>query len=117
MAKEEVVLFPAICRLERDRRYPAGPFGSVRNPMGVMEAEHDEAGDALGVMRAATDDFSPPADACPTFRALLGALAEVEVDLFRHVHKENNVLFPRAIRLEDELIRAGQTRGPGRNLL
>ena len=72
MAKEEQVLFPAIVRLERDRRYPAGPFGSVRNPMGVMEAEHDEAGDALGAMRAATDDFSPPADACPTFRALLG---------------------------------------------
>ena len=116
MAKEETVLFPAICRLERDRRYPAGPFGSVRNPMGVMEAEHDEAGDALGAMRAATDDFSPPADACPTFRALMGELAELEVDMFRHVHKENNVLLPRAVRLEDELIRAGRTAGPLRKL-
>jgi regulator of cell morphogenesis and NO signaling len=117
MAKEETVLFPAIVRLERDRRYPAGPFGSLRNPMGVMEAEHDEAGDALGAMRAATDDFSPPADACPTYRALLAALAELEVDMFRHVHKENNVLFPRAVRLEDELIRACGAGGPGRKLL
>ena len=117
MAKEEQALFPAIRRLEQDRRFPAGPFGSIRNPMGVMEAEHAEAGDALGAMRAATDDFTPPADACPTFRALMGALAELEVDMFRHVHKENNVLFPRAIRLEDELIRAGATAGPERNLL
>jgi regulator of cell morphogenesis and NO signaling len=84
--------------------------------MGVMEADHDEAGDALGAMRALTGDFSPPADACPTFRALLEALAELEVDMFRHVHKENNVLFPRAIRLEDELIRAGATAGPAHDL-
>ncbi|HET6573205.1 MAG TPA: iron-sulfur cluster repair di-iron protein [Fimbriiglobus sp.] len=116
MAKEELVLFPAICRLEQDRRYPVGPFGSVRNPMNMMEAEHEEAGNALAVMRAATDDFSPPADACPTFRALLGALAELEGDMFRHVHKENNVLFPRAVRLEDELIRAGASPGSPRDL-
>lgn len=116
MAKEELVLFPAIVRLERDRRYPAGPFGGLRIPIGAMEAEHDEAGDALGAMRAATDDFTPPTDACPTFRALLAALAELEVDMFRHVHTENNVLFPRAVRLEDELTRAGATAGPTRDL-
>ncbi|HET6572311.1 MAG TPA: hemerythrin domain-containing protein [Fimbriiglobus sp.] len=81
-----------------------------------MAAEHGEAGDALAAMRSLTDDFSPPADACPTFRALLGALAELEGDMVRHVHKENNVLFPRAIRLEDELIRAGATAGPPRDL-
>ncbi len=117
MVKEELVLFPAIARMERERRYPAGPFGSVRNPMRVMEADHEGAGDALASMRTLTDDFSPPADACPTFRALLGALAELETDMFRHVHKENNILFPRAIRLEDELIGAGETGEPGRSLL
>jgi regulator of cell morphogenesis and NO signaling len=116
VAKEELVLFPAIRRLEQDRRYPAGPFGSVRNPMNRMETEHEEAGGALAAMRSLTDDFSPPADACPTFRALLGALTELEGDMFRHVHKENNVLFPRALRLEDELIRAGATAGPPRDL-
>ena len=117
MAKEEVVLFPAIRRLERDQSYPAGPFGSIRNPLRVMEAEHDEAGDALGIMRAATNDYTPPADACATFRALLGALADLEADMFRHVHKENNVLFPRAIELEDKLIEADNTTTPERNLL
>lgn len=117
MAKEELVLFPAIRRLERDRRFPAGPFGSIRNPMSVMEAEHGAAGDDLGAMRTLTGDFTPPADACPTFRALLVALADLEMDMHRHVHTENNVLFPRAVRLEDEVIRAGETGGPGRNLL
>jgi regulator of cell morphogenesis and NO signaling len=107
MAKEELILFPAIRRLEQDRRYPAGPFGSVRNPMAAMEADHDDAGSALAEMRALTSDFTPPADACPTFRALLGALAELEVDMHRHVHKENNVLFPRALRLEEEIIASG----------
>ncbi len=114
MAKEELILFPAIRRLEQDRVYPAGPFGSLRYPMAAMEAEHDSAGDDLAAMRALTGDFSPPADACPTYRALLGALAELEVDMHRHVHKENNVLFPRALRLEEEI--AGSAAGRARGL-
>jgi regulator of cell morphogenesis and NO signaling len=116
MTKEELILFPAIRRLEQDRRYPAGPFGSLRFPMAAMEAEHGDAGDDLAAMRTLTGDFSPPADACPTFRALLGALAELEVDMHRHVHKENNVLFPRAVRLEEEITRSGATDGPARDL-
>ena len=82
----------------------------------MMEVEHGEAGDALRAMRSLTGDFTPPQDACPTYRALLGALAELEADMFRHVHKENNVLFPRAIRFEEDLIRAGAAAGSPRNL-
>jgi regulator of cell morphogenesis and NO signaling len=105
MAKEEQVLFPAIARLETDRRFPAGPFGSIRNPIAAMEHEHDSAGDELGMMRGLTAGFVPPPDACPTYRALITALADLEQDMHRHVHLENNVLFPAALRLEEELSR------------
>lgn len=111
MAKEEQVLFPAVRRLEETRRFPAGPFGSIRNPIAAMEAEHDDAGDALEVIRAATAGFVPPADACPTYRALLTALADLERDMHRHVHKENNVLFPAAVKLDEELDAASGPRG------
>jgi regulator of cell morphogenesis and NO signaling len=111
MAKEEQVLFPAIRRLEETRRFPAGPFGSIRNPIAAMEHEHDDAGDALEIMRAATAGWVPPPDACPTYRALLAALADLERDLHRHVHKENNVLFPAAMRLEEELDTAAGPAG------
>jgi regulator of cell morphogenesis and NO signaling len=103
MAKEEQVLFPAIARLEQDGRLPAGPFGSVRDPIAVMEHDHDRAGDELGMMRELTAGFVPPADACPTYRALLAALIDLERDMHRHVHAENNVLFPAAQRLEADL--------------
>jgi regulator of cell morphogenesis and NO signaling len=65
-----------------------------------MEHEHDEAGDALATIRTATDNFKPPAWACGTYRAMLDGLADLEADMHQHVHKENNVLFPRALRLE-----------------
>jgi regulator of cell morphogenesis and NO signaling len=104
MSKEELILFPAIARLERERQVLSGPFGSIRRPMAVMETEHDQAGDALELMRALTDGFTPPADTCPTYQALLVALADLEADMHQHVHKENNVLFPRAIRLEEEIL-------------
>jgi regulator of cell morphogenesis and NO signaling len=116
MAKEEYVLFPAIRRLEQEQLVPAGAFGTVANPIRMMEAEHDHAGDALGAMRSLTSGFTPPADACPTYRALLAALAELEADMHRHVHAENNILFPRAIRLEEELVREGRTAVAAREL-
>ncbi len=91
MEKEEGLLFPLIRELE------AGADADVAGPIRAMEQEHDEAGDALARMRALTDDFTPPLGACNTFRATLDALAELESDMHQHVHKENNVLFPRAI--------------------
>ena len=67
-----------------------------------MELEHDSAGSALERLRELTDGFQPDAESCNTHRALLAALAQLESDLHEHVHKENNVLFPRAIALEAE---------------
>jgi len=107
MAKEEMVLFPhsvALERAERNRQpAPPAPGGSVRNPIRMMEHEHDDAGRALSRMRELTSDHEPPEGACNTFRALYAQLAELERDLHTHIHLENNVLFPRAAKLEERL--------------
>ena len=99
LMKEEMVLFPLVRGMEAGE---AGPFhcGSVNNPIRVMTAEHDSAGDALETMRRLTHGYQPPADACTTFRAFYAGLEEVERDLHQHMHLENNILFPRAIALE-----------------
>lgn len=100
MWKEERILFPAIRQMEPAGRKPAFPFGTVQNPIRVMEQEHDEAGDALERLRELTRGFQPPDDACATYRAVLNGLHELEGDLHRHIHKENSILFPRAQALE-----------------
>ena len=105
--KEERVLFPLIKQLEAAR----APFpihcGTVGNPIRVMTHEHDDAGSALERMRALTDGFQAPPDGCTTFRALYEGLAALEADLHRHIHKENNILFPKAVALEAALGRPG----------
>jgi regulator of cell morphogenesis and NO signaling len=68
-----------------------------------MMREHADAGDALARIRTLTDDFTPPTDACNTFRATYDALHRLEQDMHQHVHKENNILFPKAVRLEQLL--------------
>ncbi len=102
--KEEAILFPFIeqyGRAERQNRpAPPVPFGSIANPIAMMEREHVDAGDALGEIRALTNDFEPPAYACNTVRALYDGLKALESDLHVHIHLENNILFPRAIALE-----------------
>lgn len=106
--KEEQVLFPLIRQLEESDALPAFHCGSVGNPIRQMELEHDEAGGALEQMRALTDGYTPPPDACNTYRAMLDALYELERDMHVHVHKENSILFPRALALEAELARGGR---------
>ncbi len=102
--KEEVVLFPFIEQYGRaeaqSQPLPPVPFGSIANPIGMMEREHVSAGDALGEIRALTHDFELPAYACSTVRALYEGLQALESDLHVHIHLENNILFPRAIALE-----------------
>lgn len=104
MMKEEMVLFPYIVRMEeavvqRDPVLPA-PFGTVKNPVAMMIHEHDAAGEALREMRKSSAGFTPPADACVSFRTLYQALADFEADLHQHIHLENNILFLRAIEME-----------------
>ncbi len=103
MAKEERILFPAVEAMETWQAVGDLPFGSVANPIGMMEHEHDEVGNALQRLRDLTNDFTPPAEACTTWRVMLEALENLEQDLHRHIHKENSILFPRAIELESRL--------------
>jgi regulator of cell morphogenesis and NO signaling len=66
-----------------------------------MMAEHDAAGETLARIRALSHDYTAPEGACPTYRGFYQGLAEFESDLHRHVHLENNILFPRAIEMEE----------------
>ncbi|HYX69115.1 MAG TPA: hemerythrin domain-containing protein [Terriglobales bacterium] len=104
MMKEERILFPYIAQMEeavsRRQAPPVSPFGTVENPIHMMMTEHDSAGEALRQFRSLSSDYAPPADACVSYRTLYNALAEFEQDLHRHIHLENNILFPRAIGME-----------------
>jgi regulator of cell morphogenesis and NO signaling len=105
MMKEEQILFPYIVVLEKasdtGRPAPSSPFGSVGNPVHMMELEHDSAGAALKEISSLTSGYTPPEDACFSYKTLFAALKEFETDLHQHIHLENNILFPRAIELED----------------
>ena len=104
MMKEERVLFPYIVRMEetviQNEPILPSPFGSVQNPVLMMEHEHDSAGNALRAMREGSSGYTPPPDACISYQTLYKALAELEADLHQHIHLENNILFPRAIAME-----------------
>jgi regulator of cell morphogenesis and NO signaling len=103
MVKEEHILFPMCRKLDTATEMPSFHCGSIANPIRVMESEHDSAGDALAALRELTHDFTPPADACNTYRVMLDSLRMLEADMHQHVHKENNILFPRAVATEAEL--------------
>ena len=105
LMKEEMVLFPYIIRMEEAVIEKAPilppPFGTVQNPVSMMEHEHDSAGNALRSLREISRGYTAPPDACVTYQTLYKALAELEADLHRHIHLENNILFPRAIEMEE----------------
>lgn len=88
MVKEEQILFPMIQR---------GQGAMAGGPISVMEHEHDSAGRALHRLRELTDGYEVPAGACSTWRALWHGLAALEDSLHRHIHLENNILFPRVL--------------------
>ena len=104
LAKEEQILFPYLIQMERTSaagaRAPSACFASVANPIAMMTQEHEAAGSLLAEMRRLSQDFTTPEGACPTFHAYYDGLREFEMDLHRHIHLENNILFPRALALE-----------------
>lgn len=99
MDREEFVLFPLVRAIEQQAGSGPAAADFLIHPVRQMEAEHESAGLATVQLRELTDGFRPDDAACNTHRALLNGLAEFEADLHRHVHKENNVLFPRALAL------------------
>jgi|WetSurSiteA1Bulk_404760.scaffolds.fasta_scaffold10973_2 regulator of cell morphogenesis and NO signaling len=108
MMKEERILFPQIKQMiltqkENSQFFPP-PFGTIQNPIRMMEFEHTSAGDALAQIRELSNNYSHPEDACNTFKALYSELKEFEENLHKHIHLENNILFPKSIILETELL-------------
>lgn len=105
MLKEENILFPYIKQLAKvnENQLLTLPFGTVQHPVSMMEMEHEDAGELMSVIRKLSSGFTPPEDACTTYRVLFNLLEDFENDLHEHVHIENNVLFPKAIQIENEL--------------
>jgi len=105
LAKEEQILFPLIRQMDAYQQgqgpVPEVHCGTVANPIGQMEFEHDQAGRLLAEIRATTSDFQLPEDACETFLALYDGLRDLEADLHEHIHLENNILFPEAVEAEE----------------
>jgi regulator of cell morphogenesis and NO signaling len=104
MMKEEHILFPYIVAMETavssGRPIPRPAFGSVSNPVNMMELEHESAGAALKEISSLSSNYQPPESACFSYRTLYAALKDFEADLHQHIHLENNILFPRAIAME-----------------
>jgi regulator of cell morphogenesis and NO signaling len=104
MKKEELILFPFIKRMVKatltDELIEQPHFGTVANPIAMMMNEHDAEGERFRKIALLTNDYTPPADACNTYRVTFAMLAEFEEDLHKHIHLENNILFPAAAVLE-----------------
>src|SRR5690606_17176168 len=97
MGKEEGVLFPWIRGLEQGKGEPPFPGMSMDKPIACMEHDHDNAARALEQMRDLSSDYTCPPEACNTYKVLYSGLDNLEKDLHVHVHKENNILFPKAL--------------------
>jgi regulator of cell morphogenesis and NO signaling len=104
LMREELILFPMIRELASATESPSFHCGSLGNPIAVMSAEHDRAGELLARLRVVTDAYTTPADGCASYAALYRGLAELEADTHLHVHKENNLLFPAAVEAERRLV-------------
>ncbi len=107
MKKEEQILFPYIKKMVniqngKEQAAPS-PFGTVNNPINMMEEEHENAGDIFKTISSLTSGYTTPDGACNTFKALYSKLDEFEQDLHQHIHLENNILHLKAIKLEQKL--------------
>lgn len=104
LAKEESVLFPYIVALERSltspNLEPVSCYGFLPDPVAVLSHDHEEAAILLSHIRQLSHNFTPPAGVCLTYRIFYTGLQDLEHDLLQHMHLENNILFPRAVKLE-----------------
>ena len=108
MQKEEQILFPYIKQMikmkELNRKMNESRFGTVRNPISMMEQEHEMAGALFKNIREISKNLTPPEDACKTYQVTYSMINEFEENLHFHIHLENNILFPKAIKLEEEIL-------------
>ena len=108
MKKEEMILFPSIRKMTKAKlentKVDAAHFGTVKNPIQMMMNEHTVEGNRFRKIEELSNNYTPPLDACNTYRVSFALLKEFEQDLHLHIHLENNILFPRAIEIEKELI-------------
>ncbi|WP_412476945.1 iron-sulfur cluster repair di-iron protein [Flavobacterium sp. TBRC 19031] len=104
MKKEELILFPFVKKMFnalRDRESIEQPhFGTVNNPIAMMQDEHENEGERFRIIAKLTDNYNPPVDACETYRVTFAMLKEFEQDLHKHIHLENNIVFPKAQAME-----------------
>lgn len=109
MKKEKLMLFPYVQKLVKLKESSASDwakpvFGSVENPIHQMEQEHDEEGERFRRIAQLSNNYTPPTDACNTYRVTYQKLREFETDLHLHVHLENNILFPKTKALEQSML-------------
>jgi len=104
LQKEERILFPFIRRMAEGASIEQAPFGSVENPIAMMHHEHDVEGARFRRIAALSNNYTPPEDACNTYRVTYAMLQEFEADLHRHIHLENNILFPKALKMEQSAL-------------
>lgn len=108
MKKEELILFPFVKRMlktkESDGILSQPSFGTVTNPIAMMMHEHDNEGERFREIAELTNNYTPPADACTTYKVTFAMLKEFEADLHKHIHLENNILFPKAVTLEKDFV-------------
>ena len=104
MKKEELILFPFVKKmynaLRENNSIEQAHFGTVSNPIAMMMDEHDNEGERFRIIAKLTNDYNPPADACETYKVTFAMLKEFEQDLHKHIHLENNIVFPKAKEIE-----------------
>ncbi|MDR5729738.1 MAG: hemerythrin domain-containing protein [Terriglobia bacterium] len=115
LLKEEQTLFPYIARFEeegaKDTPMSWPPFGTVENPIRMMVLEHVKTDDEIKQIRELSNDYTPPVDACDRYISLYDGLAAFDRDMQRHIHFEDNLLFPRAVAMEEEACARQKTAG------
>ncbi|MCF8427351.1 MAG: iron-sulfur cluster repair di-iron protein [Bacteroidia bacterium] len=108
MKKEEMILFPFIKKMVKAEKgelvIEIEHFGSINNPIRMMEKEHETVGDWFKQIAILSKQYTAPEWACNTFKALYAKLDEFEQDLHLHIHLENNILHPKALQLEKALL-------------
>lgn len=107
MKKEELIVFPYVRKIAFSARnqtnLPTAAFGTIENPIATMMHDHDQEGERFRKIETLTNQYRPPADGCNTYKVTFQLLQEFQQDLHRHIHLENNILFPKAIEMAHRL--------------